>query len=293
MSDEFKGIVPAIITPFTADGQVNEEAYRQVMEFNIKAGVHGFWVCGGTGEGVILDDEERIRIAEISVDQAKGRAKIIMHVGATTTRSAVRIAERAGVAGVDAVCSVPPLLYRTDDDTIIAYYRAISEAGGVPFFVYNLPQMTGVEVMPPLMERLVKEVPNLTGMKHSALAIFNIYPFTNMGVRVFTGNSGLLLPAMTMGAVGCVDGPPGIAPEVHLDAYNAHQKGDLATAQEAQRKAMAIKTLCMQFPFAATCKAVLSERLGIDCGDPRPPIRALTSDERQEVVRQAKALGIA
>ena len=292
MSSEFEGIVPAIITPFTPEGEVNEEAYRRVMESNIEAGVHGFWVCGGTGEGAILEDEERIRLAQISVDQARGRAKIIMHVGATTTRSAVRIAKASREAGVDAVCSVPPLIYRPDDNAIVDHYKAIADAAQVPFFVYNLPQMAVVEIMPPLMERLVKEIPTLTGMKHSALMIFNIYPFTQMGVKVFTGNSGLLLPALTMGAVGCVDGPPGVAPELHVDIFDAYKKGDLARAEEGQRKAMALKSLCSRFPFAATCKTLTGERVGIDCGDPRAPIRALSADEKREVIRQAKEIGV-
>lgn len=292
MTSEFRGIVPAIITPFTADGQFNEDAYRQVIEFNLKAGVHGFWVCGGTGEGVLLGDDERIRVAEVSADQVRGRAKVIMHVGATTTQSAVRIAKGAGAAGVDAICSVPPLLYRADDDAVVVHYRAIAEATDLPFFVYNLPQMVGVEITPPLMERIVKEVPRVTGMKHSAPNFFNIYPFNGLGMAVFTGNSGLLLPALTMGAVGCVDGPPGMAPEIHVEVYNAYQAGDMEKAKEGQRQVAAVKQLCSRFSFIAVCKAVLSERLGVDCGVPRRPIRSLTQDEAREVIRRAKELGI-
>ena len=90
---EFKGVVPAIITPMTADGELNEAAFREVMEFNIQAGVHGFWIAGGTGESVLLSDEENNRIAEIAADQNRGRVKAIMHVGAPTTARAVRMAE--------------------------------------------------------------------------------------------------------------------------------------------------------------------------------------------------------
>ncbi|NJN81105.1 MAG: hypothetical protein HC802_01665, partial [Caldilineaceae bacterium] len=78
---EFRGLFPAIITPMTSDGALNEEAFRKVMEWNIQAGVHGFWVAGGTGESVLLDDDENRRIAEITVDQSAGRVRNIMHVG--------------------------------------------------------------------------------------------------------------------------------------------------------------------------------------------------------------------
>ena len=87
---EFKGIFPAIITPMTRDGALNEAAFRQVMEFNIQAGVQGFWVAGGTGESVLLEDEENRRIAEIAADQSQGRILNIMHVGAPTTLRAAR-----------------------------------------------------------------------------------------------------------------------------------------------------------------------------------------------------------
>jgi len=104
----FEGILPAIITPMHSDGSFNEEAFRRVMEFNIEAGVHGFWIAGGTGESILLTDEENMRIATASADQSRGRVNNIMHVGAATTERAARLAEHAAGAGVEAICCVPP-----------------------------------------------------------------------------------------------------------------------------------------------------------------------------------------
>lgn len=292
MASEFRGIVPPIITPLTSEDELDEAAYRKVLEYCLKAGVHGFWVCGAAGEGFVLGDDERMRIAEISVEQVQGRAKVIMHVGATTTRSVVRLARQAGAAGVDAVSSVPPLLYRPDDDAIVSYYRAIADAVDLPIFVYNLPGLTGVEVTPPLLERLVREVPRIAGVKHSAPDFFNIHAFNQLGIAVFTGHSGLLLPALTMGAVGCIGSPLNIAPRIHLDIYDAYRDGDMAKAEKRQRQAAAIHAFCFQYPHIALYKTILSERLGIDCGIPRPPIRSLTDDRSREVIRRAKEMGI-
>lgn len=292
MPGEFKGVVPPIITPFAPDGSVNEDAYRKMMEYLIQDGAHGFWVCGAAGEGFVLDDDERIRIAEVSADQARGRAKVIMHVGATTTRSAVKIAKRAAAAGVDAVASVPPLFYRPDDNTSVAYYNAIADAVDKPIFVYNLPGVTGVEVMPSLMERLVKEVPRIAGIKHSAPNFLNIHFFVKLGLAVFAGNSGLLLQALTMGAVGTIGSPLNIATKLHVDIYNAYQAGDITKAQELQRKAADLNGFCFQYPHIALYKAVLRERLGIDLGGPRPPVRALTEPQEADVLRQAKEMGL-
>ena len=131
--NKFRGIFPAIITPMTPEGKLNEEAYRQVMEFNIQAGVHGFWVAGGTGESILLDDAENRRIAEIVADQSQGRIANIMHVGAPTTTRSARLAEHAAKAGVEAICCVPPFFYRQNDDALVEHYRVIVPQPICPF----------------------------------------------------------------------------------------------------------------------------------------------------------------
>ena len=142
LSEEFRGLFPAVITPFTAEGDVNEEAFRRVLEFNIQGGVNGFWVCGGTGESVLLEPDEVTRMAEIAVDQVRGRAKLIIHVGAITTRKATDLAKRVHRTGADAICAVPPFFYRTTRQAIVDHYRTVADAGDLPFFLYNLPDAT-------------------------------------------------------------------------------------------------------------------------------------------------------
>ena len=121
----------------TTSGELNEAAFREVMEFNIKAGVHGFWLAGGTGEGILLSDDENNRIAEIAADQGRGRVKNIMHVGAPTTARAARMAEHAATAGVDAICCVPPFFYAYDDEDIVEHYRVVAAAADLPLYAYN------------------------------------------------------------------------------------------------------------------------------------------------------------
>jgi dihydrodipicolinate synthase/N-acetylneuraminate lyase len=151
---EFKGVFPAMITPMTANGEFNEAVFRQVMEFNIRAGVHGFWLAGGTGESVLLDDTENRRIAEAAVDQSQGRIVNIMHVGAPTTLRSAHLAEHAAKVGVEAICCVPPFFYHQSDDDIAEHYRVVAAAASLPLFVYNLPSSTGVEITPKLMRKI-------------------------------------------------------------------------------------------------------------------------------------------
>ena len=146
MDKEFKGVYPALITPMDSDGNLNESALRKVIEFNISAGVHGFWVAGGSGESILLDDEENCRIAQIVSEESGGRVKNIMHVGTPTTARSVKLAEHAAKSGIDAICCVPPFFYRQSDEAIVEYFRVVASASDLPFFVYNLPQATQVEI---------------------------------------------------------------------------------------------------------------------------------------------------
>jgi dihydrodipicolinate synthase/N-acetylneuraminate lyase len=288
----FTGILPAIITPMTSDGKLNEAAFREVMEYNIQAGVHGFWVAGGTGESVLLDDEENMRIAEIAADQNRGRINNIMHVGAATTARAAKLAENAAEAGVEAICRVPPFFYRQSDENIVEHYRIVGAAADLPLFVYNLPQSTGVEITPELMQKIQDKVPQLTGLKHSALTFTNVRAFSKMGLECLIGSSALMLPALTIGASGCVDGPPNFAPELWVEIWNAYQAGDLKRAEAAQDKATDATMLVRQYGLHATAKVILSERLGIDCGSPRPPGRPLSSEQKAEVLQRIEEMGL-
>ena len=292
--NRFRGIFPAIITPMTPEGGLNEDAYRQVMEFNIQAGVHGFWVAGGTGESILLDDAENRRIADIAADQSQGRIANIMHVGAPTTARAARLAEHAAKAGVEAICCVPPFFYNQSDRGVVEHYRVVAAAADLPFFVYNLPGATGVEITPDLMAKIQEGVPQLAGLKHSAPYIPYVKTFAEMGLACLIGNNRLMLPALTIGATGCVDGPPNMAPELWVAIWNAYQAGDMAAAQEAQEKASAVaEALIVPSKFHAAIKAIIGQRLGIDCGEPRPPGEALTADERAQLADKVVALGLA
>ena len=292
--EDFQGIFPAIITPTTPDDTLNEASFREVIEFNIQAGVQGFWVAGGTGESVLLEDEENNRIAEIMVDQSRGRAKTIMHVGAWTTKRAAKMAEHAAEAGVEAICCVPPFFYRRRDEEIVEHYRIVAGAADLPLFVYNLPGATGVEITGSMMAKIQDGVPQLKGLKHSASTFTNVRVFTKMGLSCFIGNCSLMLPALTLGAVGCVDGPPNAAPELWVEIWNAFQAGDLDRAVAAQDTAGDFVDLVRGAPigFHAVIKALLTERLGVDCGNPRPPGLPMTDEQRAGLLKGLADLGI-
>ena len=292
--ERFEGILPALITPNDAGGKLNEEALRKVLEFNLDAGVHGFWVAGGTGESILLTDDENRRVATVTAETVGNRAKIIMHVGAPTTERSVALAKHAAKVGCHAICCVPPFFYRRSDDEIVAHYKAVGAAADIPLFVYNLPSATGVEITPDLMGRIQDGVPQLRGLKHSALPFANIWKFAQMGLDVMTGSCLLMLPGLTIGATGCVDGPPNALPELWVAIWDAYQAGDLAKAKAAQHRAReAWESVSVPGRgFHATIKAAVSERIGVDCGPPRLPGEPLSSEQTTGLREAIQNLGL-
>jgi N-acetylneuraminate lyase len=294
MNLEYKGVFPAPPTPVREDGRIDEKALRALLEDNMAHGANGFWMAGTTGEGPILTDEQRDAVARVSGEVCKGRALVIMHVGAISTASAVKAARTARSAGCDAVCCLPPFFFPSSERSRIEHYKAVADAAGdLPFFVYNLPQLTQVETVPALMEKFARAVPTLRGLKHSAPNFADIRVFADMGLTCFSGNGAFPLPALTMGAVGTIDAPLALAPWHYVELYNAWKAGNLARAQELQAGIRKFVDLVWMFNAPPdVCKVVLAARLGVDCGRSIPPVNRLTDDERREVLRVAESLGV-
>ena len=291
---EFKGVFPANPTPVKSDGRINEKALEKIIQDNLAHGVDGFWIAGSTGEGPVMSEVQRETTARIAGETISGRGLSIMHVGAISSESAAKGARAARKYGCDAICCVPPFFFRGGDQMTIDHYKRVADASdGLPFFVYNLPQLTQVEITPDLMEKIVDAVPNVVGLKHSAMNFGDIRLFADMGLKCFSGNGTLPLPALTMGAVGTVDAPLSLAPWHYAELYDAWERGDIETAQRLQDGVLEIVNVVRMFGApAAVTKLILTERLGIDCGRPIPPVTDLTDEQRLVVLAAARNAGL-
>ena len=291
---EFKGVFPANPTPVKSDGRINEKALEKIIQDNLAHGVDGFWIAGSTGEGPVMSEVQRETTARIAGETISGRGLSIMHVGAISSESAAKGARAARKYGCDAICCVPPFFFRGGDQMTIDHYKRVADASdGLPFFVYNLPQLTQVEITPDLMEKIVDAVPNVVGLKHSAMNFGDIRLFADMGLKCFSGNGTLPLPALSMGAVGTVDAPLSLAPWHYAELYDAWERGDIETAQRLQDGVLEIVNVVRMFGApAAVTKLILTERLGIDCGRPIPPVTDLTDEQRLVVLAAARNAGL-
>jgi N-acetylneuraminate lyase len=287
-----RGILPALLTPMDDSGAVvNHAELRRLVEFHIQSGVSGFFVCGGTGEGLLLTPEERQAVLETVVAAAAGRVSVIAHVGALDTVTARQLAAHAASLEVAAVAAVPPVYFRVDDDALFDHYQLIAAAApGTPVYLYNIPSATGVEINARVMAKLV-EIPSVRGIKYSS---YNLYDMRNIielapgDINVLSGFDEVCLAGLCMGAHGAIGSTYNVMPATFVALYQAVQAGNLAEAQELQFRANQVIKVLLSVPLIAGLKAVLSS-WGYDCGGPRRPQRPIVATERERLLATVAA----
>jgi N-acetylneuraminate lyase len=290
-----RGILPALLTPMDDDGvSVNHKSLRRLVEFHIQSGASGFFVCGGTGEGLLLNPQERHAVLETVIAAAGGRAKVIAHIGAMDTSSACELARQGVSLGVDAVSAVPPVYFKVDQDALFDHYRLIAAAAAdTPLYPYHIPSATGVEISADVMARLL-EIPTVGGIKYSSYNLFDMHNIVELApdrLTVLSGFDEVCLAGLCMGAHGAIGSTYNVMPATFTAVYNAVQAGDLATAQAFQFRANRVIKALLATPLIAGLKAVLSS-WGYDCGGPRRPQRPLSPAERQRLLAAMAAAGL-
>ena len=269
------GVCPAMSTPVLADGvTVNTAVIPQLVQFLIDAGVKGLFVAGTTGEGILLDVPQRMRLAEATVETTNGRLPVILHIGANRMDTAVTLARHAVELGVDAIAAVTPYYYGVHDNALVTYYRTISAAAPqLPLLLYDIPHMAVNGIKPALLPTLIEEVPTLAGIKSSLndaqLIRQQLMHLANTHI-VLVGNEAIALGSLAMGAHGLISGLSTAVPEPFVALTQAFGAGDLAAAQKWHQ---IINQLLTKIPAGArigAIKAILTER-GIEMGTAVPP----------------------
>ena len=289
-----KGVLPAMITPLTPDQKINEKALRKLITFLLDGGVHGIFAVGTTGEFYALSDEEYEEVLQITTDEVAGRVPVYAGANQICTRDAVRQAEIAQKAGVDAVSILTPYFISPNQNQIELFFKDIAASVDLPVLLYDNCPKTGVHIRPETAARLA-DVPNIVGMKDSTGDMTNteecIRLTRDKDFHVMMGRDTLILPALACGAAGAVAACANAAPSITADIYNKYIEGDLDGAREAQFK---LAPLRLAFGIG-TFPAVIKESLrlqGIDVGDCFQPVTPLTDDERKRLSVILKNMGI-
>lgn len=275
-----RGILPALVTPMDDGGKVNEAELERLVDHLLSQQVHGLYVCGTTGEGLLLAPEERERVLDRVIRVAAGRGKIIAHVGAVATAEAARLARHADRVGVDAISAVPPFAFGRDPEGMRTHYQKIAEACNRPLYLYNIPSVTAVQVTAEVVRPLL-DLPNLAGLKFSDANLFAEFQLMELApdFDVFHGCDETLLYALMMGAVGGIGLTYNFMPRLYVELFRCHSEKDWRRANEIQLLASRWIDLFLRHArtnLVGLAKAYLGT-LGFACGQaraPNPPVSA-------------------
>lgn len=245
----FKGLFPAMVTPFDEHGEVDLEATAAVVERFVVAGVDGILVLGSTGEFPHLTFDERRSFAEEMVKIVAGRLPLLVGVGSSGTTEAAKLAYHAENAGADAVLIVSPFYWKVGEEALFRHFAAVAEAVSIPALIYNFPMLTGVDLSPSLLARVARECSNVSGLKDTVTEYSHIWNVLREvkserpDFCVLAGFEDLILPSMLAGGDGSVCGLANVAPELFVSLVRAMQNGDLGEASEIHRQVLSLMAL--------------------------------------------------
>jgi N-acetylneuraminate lyase len=296
MKTNWTGLIAAPHTPFAADGSLSLDVVEKQCEKLIADGVIGAFVCGSTGEGVSMSTAERQAVALRWVEVAAGRIKVIVHVGHTCLTDAVALAAHAQESGADATSAVAPYYFRPASvEHLIDFLAPVAAAApALPFFFYHIPAMTGAALpMVPLLEQAPARIPNFVGLKfsHSDLMEFAAcVAFGGGRFSLFWGMDEWSLPALSVGATGFVGSTYNYSAPLYHRLHAAFAAGDRALCEQLSTTVMEAVRALLKTPGVPGGKAIM-EAVGVPVGAPRPPLKALTTQQAETLVARLQELG--
>lgn len=280
---KLQGILPAVITPFDSQFRFNSAAFERLLERVYTAGVHGLYVCGQTGEGLIQSAAQRKTVAEAAVRNSPAGKTVIVHVGTHGgTAEAVELARHAEKIGAAAISSLPPLGNYSFEE-IRLYYAELAAATDLPLLIYYFPAVASSIARADQILTLC-EIPNVAGLKFTAHDLYLLSEIKKSGAIVFNGYDEVLAAGLLMGADGGIGTFYNVVPELFVKLYEEAAAGKWQQARETQAEVNELITIGLRYPVHPAAKKLLAWS-GIDCGPCVTPRRALTAAEEGEFER--------
>lgn len=287
--EDIKGVIPALMTVYAENEEVDEDGMRDLVEHLIKKGVDGLYLTGSTGEGFLMSLAERKKVVEIVIDQNKNRVPIIVHVGSIGTKNSIELAEHAYQNGADAVSSVPPFYWNFDEEHIYNYYKDIAEATPLPMIVYNI-KLAGTIAYDSIKK--LAAIENVKGIKYTATSHFEIASIKDeLGedFLVYSGADEMASSGLFNGADGLIGSFYNLMPELFMDIYEAVKNNDLKTAKIKQQNAVRIIKYSVQYDFYSLMRIALGW-LGVNAGYSRRPFKNYGPEKEAEFKAEFKKL---
>jgi 4-hydroxy-tetrahydrodipicolinate synthase len=294
MTVQLRGILTALATPFTTDGErIDETKLRALVDRSIDGGVHGIVACGSTGEFSAMSGDERRFVVETVVDQAAHRVPVVAQTGATSITEAIALSRHAQSTGADVIMTVAPYYEALSVEETVSYLRTVAGSVDIPVMLYNLPPATGVDLHPDTVGALAREVDNIRYIKNTTVDMAQsaqlIHNYGDV-ISTFVGWDSLLLSALAEGADGVMAGTANVVPNELVAVYDAIATDNLGQARELWAQVYPLIDAMISQPFIAAVKAGLAA-VGFDIGNPRPPVAPLDPAAADHITKLAATIG--
>lgn len=268
----FTGCCTALVTPFL-DGKVNYPMLQQLLNRQIQAGLEAVVLCGTTGEGATLSDDEKLTIIRYVKDHVGDRIKIIAGTGSNDTAHTVSMSIAAQEAGANALLIVNPYYNKGTIEGLVRHYISIAHAVRIPIILYNVPSRTGFD-MPVAVYKRLANLPNIVGVKEAStdiMKVLRIRAECSEDFAVWTGNDELTVPAISLGAAGVISVCGNVLPETMQAMTLAALDGDFDTALDLQLKLLPLTDALFREVNPVPVKSAM-KMIGYDCGGCRLPL---------------------
>lgn len=231
---QFKGAFTALVTPFSG-GRIDEEAYRNLIEWQVENGINGVVPCGTTGESATMSHDEHKQVIRICVDQVKGRVPVLAGAGSNNTAEAVELARFAKEAGANGVLLITPYYNKPTQEGLYQHFKHIAAEVSLPYILYNVPGRTGVNLLPVTVARLYKDVPEILGIKEATgdlTQVSQVLEYCGPDFQVLSGDDFTVLPLLSVGGCGVISVVSNIQPREMSELCAAWFAADLQKAQK-------------------------------------------------------------
>ena len=275
-----KGIIPALLTPFTDNNHINHPVLRELIRINIQKGVSAFYVGGSTAETFLLTTDERKAILETVIDETNSSCGVIAHVGAISQNMAVELALHAKEAGADAISSIPPFYYSFSFDEIKSYYYGIVDAVDMPMIIYNFPAFSGVKLDADNIGEFLCD-DRFIGVKHTSQDFYALNRFKSSfpDKMVFNGYDEIFVSGMAMGADGAIGSTFNFMAEKFVAMKKMCDDGQYELARTLQMKVNDMIQVLIKVGVMPGEKEILN-LMGLNFGKCRKPFKSITVEEK-------------
>ncbi|HZH63058.1 MAG TPA: 4-hydroxy-tetrahydrodipicolinate synthase [Metabacillus sp.] len=281
----FGKVSTAMITPFDKNNNIDFQKTTMLIDYLINHGSDSLVVTGTTGESPTLSNEEKIALIKHTVKEVNGRIPVVAGTGSNNTNASIKLTKQAEEAGVDAIMLVVPYYNKPSQEGLYQHFKAIIESTSLPVMLYNIPGRSAVNMSVDTIVRLSK-LPNVVAVKEasgSLEAMAEIISKTKEDFALYSGDDGLTLPALAIGADGVVSVASHIIGDEMQEMIKSYLSGETAAAAEQHRKLLPIMKQLFAAPNPSPVKTALQFK-GLDVGSVRLPLLPLTSSERSELM---------